>query len=137
MGRYNRVDLKTRGHREEIELTAIASPGMAINEVDGSVTFTQGEKTAVHIACEDALQGRTVDDAYASGDVAFTLEPDDGDVVAVLLKDGEIVVKGDKLIVDVDGVWIKTTGTPASEPLEAMEDLSPQGANALIKAKRI
>lgn len=138
MGRYSRIDLKVQGHYEEIALTAAASPGMAVQGDDGSVTFAAaGQKVPIRILLENALEGQTVDDAYASGDVGFVCEPVPGDVVALLLTDGETVSKGDLLIINTTGKFIETTGTPAMEAFEALEALSPSGSDQLIKAKRI
>ncbi len=140
MGRYNRIDLKHSGHYEEYQAGGAITPGMRVQlDSDGDVTAqaTQGGLGVLRVAQEDALQGYTVDNAYASGDVVFILEPKAGDITAVLLKDGEVIVKGDKLIADTDGTFIKTTGTPAQTDYEAEEALSPSGSNQLIKAKRI
>ena len=70
----NTIILKGGNHQIEVTLDAIASPGMAIElAADGKydpVASAQAEalKQGIQpILIEDGLQGKTVDDAYASG----------------------------------------------------------------------
>ena len=140
MGRYNRIDLKHSGHCEEIVLAAAAKPGMRIQlaaDGRGTPAGTQGLLGPVRILQEDALQGRTVDDEYAADEIGFVLEPKAGDVNAVLLKAGQSVAVGDLLIVDTDGKYIATTGTPAQTDYEALEGWDDDGTDVLIRVKRI
>lgn len=46
-------------------------------------------------AIEDALQGKGIDDAYATGDVVRCWIPNRGDVVYGILADGQTIAKGD------------------------------------------
>ena len=140
MGRYNRIDLKHSGHCEEIVLDASAKPGMRIqlaSDGRGTPAGTQGLLGPVRILQEDALQGKTVDDEYAAGDIGFVIEPKAGDVNAVLLKAGQSVDVGGFLIVDSDGKYIAATGTPAQTDYQALEVWADDGTDVLIRAKRI
>lgn len=135
MGRFLRVALKHSGHHEEVNLTAPAFPGMRV-DLEGGVTFDQGQKGTVRILEEDALQGKTVAGAYAAGDIGFLKEPKSGDVFAIRVKSGQALVVGDKLCVDTDGLYIKSPGGVDLEEFEAMEAYTTV-ADELVKAKFI
>lgn len=54
-----------------------------------------GQNVLPRFAVEDELQGKGIDDNYASGNQVNTWIPQRGDVVNVTLEDGETVVIGD------------------------------------------
>ena len=138
----NKIVLKGSGHFDEGTLAAAVSPGMAIefqptskyDEVQASQAEALKQGTPI-VATEDALQGNTVDDAYASGDIVFTYQPNAGDHVQVLVKDGETIAIGDKLVVEGggSGLWLGITGSEAVYQVKALEAVSPSGANGLCK----
>lgn len=105
----NTIVLKGRGHYEEGEADATIYPGEAIRlAADGLYDpETLAPEVAVgrglHIALEDALQGKTVDDAYSDGDKIFFYTPQPGDHVHVLVKAGEDVDIADILGVEGSG----------------------------------
>lgn len=72
---------------------------------------TAGGVGELLFAMEDALQGKTIDNAYASGDLVRYWKPKRGNEIYARLKAGEVVVIGDKLISGGDGTQIKATGT--------------------------
>lgn len=93
---------------EEGPLELAASPGMNLvlserastqgrdywtpGSVDVVGTGTGGTTTTagpIRILKEDALRGKTVDDAYAAGDNAFVHIAKSGDVLQVLVRSGE------------------------------------------------
>lgn len=84
-------------------------------------------------AIEDAYQGNTIDDDYASGDLCHVNIAEPGSLIQAWLKAGENVVIGDKLISSGDGTLKKITGTADLQvfaiALEAL-DLSASGAVA-------
>ena len=145
MATEKRIALILTGRQFEGEADAAISPGMAcVLSADGNYDpwggSANGENDEVLIALEDALQAKTIDDAYADGDQLFMCAPLPGDVVLVLVKDGESVAVGDKLIRENNsnsGLYIKTTGSPETEDFKALEACAPSGSNKLCKARRI
>ena len=98
-----------------------------------------GERTLIAVLLHDWPNGKTVDDAYANGDVAQLYIPAPGDELNVLLEDqagtADSYNVGDKLIVKKGtGKLIKTTGTPESEPFVVLENLGAITADTLCHA---
>jgi len=96
-----------------------------------------GERTLVAILVEDSLQGKTVDDAFASGTLGTLYCPVPGEQLQVLFNNvagtADDVAVGDKLIVnDGTGKFNVTTGSPESEPFLALEALVDPTADALL-----
>jgi hypothetical protein len=97
---------------EEYTASGIVKPGY-LGQIDGdgkilahSVYGGGGEC----IVCkEDALQGKTIDDAYAVGDLVFAHHGQKSDVLAFVLKAGQNVDDGDKLMSAGDGTMVKYT----------------------------
>ena len=73
---------------------------------------------------EDAIQGKTVDDAYAAADVLFFYSPLPGDHIHALVKSGEDIDVGEKLVVEAggSGYFIASATTETKFQLEALED---------------
>lgn len=90
-------------------------PGTVMERTSGD-TFqphsTSGGTGVTYIAREDALQGKTLDDAYAAGNPVFAAIPVQGAVAQVLLTHSVSYAIGDLLISAGDGTLKKTTGTP-------------------------
>lgn len=103
-------------------------------------TGATGAVDPVLVLREEAFVGRTTDTAFESGERARMWEPRSGDIVNVLLKDGQVVDVGDHLVHEtLSGLFIKAAGTEAQVDFEVQEalDLSAAGANALVAAKRL
>lgn len=58
---------------------------------------SQGLLSRVIVACEDALQGKTINDAYAEGDIVPFIEGVSGDVLLVRVAPQAVIVDGTKL----------------------------------------
>lgn len=86
-------------------LIAVNSSGKAI------VHATEGGYAEKMFACEDALQGETVDDAYSSGAIVTAILPVPGAEVNALLKAGYAYSVGEAVISAGDG-----TLKPYNEP---------------------
>lgn len=152
----NRIVLKagyTQGGAEHEEgiLSGTCLPGMNLTlsgafAVAGrdtwivGATFYVGTGTAdapaqapIRIAKENALIGRTVDDAYASGDNVLVHIAKPGDVLAVLVASGETVVKGQGLAAAATGKFAVNTTVAALEALE--NSGGALGADTLIQAR--
>ena len=138
----NKIVLKGSGHYNEGVLDTVISCGSAVElAADGNydaVVSTQAEalKAGIQpIAIEDALQGNTVDDAYAVGDIVFTYQAVAGDHLQVLVKDGETIAVADNLVVvgSGSGLFEKAAGSETAYQVKALEAVSPSGANGLCK----
>lgn len=125
------IVLKGKGHYDEGEADAAISCGMAVAmAADGNwdpTTSTVG----LSIAVEDALQGKTVNNAYADGDRLFIYHPMPGDVVNVLVVSGTNVAVGDKLAVGSGGKFAET----ANGNLIALEGPGALAADALVACR--
>lgn len=129
--RPTRIQLKGHGVYEEGRAGATITPGMlvAINAAGALIPHgTAGGKAENAFALEDALQGKTIRDNYASGDLVFYTIFKPGDVVFARLAAGENVAEGDGLSSNGDGTLQKIAGTESriAVALEAV-DLSDTG----------
>lgn len=119
----------------------------ATEPVGGRLTWevfngaADGERTTIAILLEDNLQGKTVDDAFVSGTMCRLYCPIPGDELLVLCLNltgtgsgtEDAFAIGDKLIHnDGDGKFIKTTGSPESEPFVVMETVAALTADTLV-----
>jgi hypothetical protein len=101
---YNTIKIKKHSDRiEEYPAHAAILPGslVALNS-DGAkgevlVHATAGGNVLPMFAIEDELQGKGIDDAYATGDQVQVWIPGRGDVVLAILADGNSVEPGDFL----------------------------------------
>src|SRR5688500_206823 len=131
----NRIVLKGEDRYDEAPASAALSPGHLIEKIStGKVRkhATVGGAHSRMFAIEDSLIGRTIDDAYAADDIVRHVICDPGNVVYAILKAGENVVIGDKLVSGGDGTLIKqTVGTqPIVAYADETLDLSGGGAVA-------
>jgi len=138
----NTIVLKGGNHFDEVTLDKIASPGMAIElAADGNYDQVQSAQAEAlkqglqKILIEDALQGKTVDDAYAASDKAQAYSAVAGDQLQVLVKDGQTIAIADKLCVEGggSGLFIEAAGSETAYQVQALEAVSPSGSNGLCK----
>jgi len=109
MSTENQVHLIGTFRREEADAAVILSPGMlAEYESAGEMQphSTEGGDALLMFAVEDALQGNTLDDDYAVGDLVSANIEAAGNDVQAFLKVGENVAIGDELISAGDGYLI-------------------------------
>lgn len=95
-----------------------------------------GKRRLIAVLLEDLGQGKTVDDAYTSGDRGFLYVPHAGEELNMLLADvagtGDTHAALERLIVQtVTGLLIATTGSPESEPFTLLTALTALSANTL------
>ncbi len=98
---------------------------------------TDGERSLVAVLLPDHLQGKTATQAYVDGDRCFLYCPVAGEEINVLVDDisgtADDVAIGDRFIIDTEtGRLIATTGTPESEPFEALEAVVDPTADHLV-----
>lgn len=130
-----RQKIHLAGTFRQIELPAAAAilPGNLIETTSANALqkhATAGGFAEVIFAQEDALQGKTVDDAYAADDpvTAYILPP--GSLTLARLLAGHNYTPATKLISDGAGRLKPTTGSPTKiigSPIRAV-DLSASGA---------
>lgn len=101
-----------KGHRDEKRANGALSPGHLV-QVDSSDKVLKnnvfGGRCERIFALEDALQGNTVETAYADGDLVFTYEALPGDIINTRVPAKAVaIVIGDKLISNGDGTLVKS-----------------------------
>lgn len=102
---FNTIVLKRYGDiQEEIQASGTITPGMLL-ELDSSgyvkAHSTAGGNQNRMFAIEDALQGKSIDDQYVSGDKVRVWPAQAGEIVYAILADGENVDEGD---------WLESNG---------------------------
>lgn len=128
------------------ELAAKASeailPGHLL-EIDSTNTAAKhGTEAGFHnrmVALENQLDGSGITDAYADAETVTIANCKPGDVVQMIIKDGETIAIGDFLESAGDGTLQEITafdaGTPAPAGIPvavALEAASPSGSTATI-----
>lgn len=113
-------------------LIARDSAGLLIPHGSAGGTFPPAE-----VAVEDRYIGRTIDDAYAAGELVRTFICQPGDIVQGILNGGEVAAINSKLSSNGDGAMQVATGTEGVmwEAVEAL-DLTAL-ADARIIMRRI
>ena len=106
---------------EEKDANAAITPGMLIQLMSTDKVRAHadaGLNVLPMFACEDELQGKSIDDAYAADDKVQVWVPNRGDIVLAILADGENVTIGDDLESDGAGMLKKHTidGSASGEP---------------------
>jgi hypothetical protein len=123
-----RIHLLGSGRHEEGIAAGAIKPGMLI-AITSAVTTpntvtphaTSGGYAERNYALEDALQGRTIADAYKATEIVAFVSAEPGDVVYAWLNNGENVSSGDLLQSGGDGTLIKrTSGVAVAVALEAV-----------------
>lgn len=113
------------------------TPGHLV-KVNSSGTYvvhaTEAGNAEKLFAVEDALQGRTIDNAYASTERVSMHAAVPGDEIQAWILDGQVIAIGDLLVSKGDGTlrkWadVATTVTPEVPVAVAVAALSPSGAN--------
>jgi hypothetical protein len=104
---YHTIKLKKWSDvQEEIIASAAITPGMLLErDSDNKVKphSAAGQNAVRMFAVEDALQGKGINDAYASADPVQVWFPGRGDEVYAILVDGENVDEGDYVESNGDG----------------------------------
>lgn len=135
----NTIHLGGEFRREEGKASAALSPGHIVEIVSTgkwqkrAAAGGYGERA---VAVEDALQGKTIADAYAADDLVSINIYAPGGEAFVFLSDGENVVIGDLLEVGgTDGELIKRVSGIAIAVATEAKDLSASGNTAAAKIR--
>ena len=140
MSTPKRIHLLGEGRHEEAVAAGAITPGMLINQNSaGAVVVhpTAGGWAEKAFALEDALQGKTIADAYASGDrVSFVLGKS-GDVVYAWLSGGEGATPDEFLTSNGDGTLkvASSTDIRIAVPLEAVDASDSADVNERIRVR--
>ncbi len=116
---------------EEFVAGGTITPGMLIEvNSSGAVIAATGAGELPMFALEDELQGKGIDNNYASGDPVQCWIPYRGDIVNAILKSNNKVVVGDGIASNGDGKVKKagTSDTPIGFAVTAV-DLTGSGAS--------
>lgn len=92
--------------QNEYAAAAAITPGMLVELTSAGTVQAHsnaGQPCAKQFAIEDALQGKEIDDAFATGDVVRVWTAQSGDEVYAILADGENASIGSFLESDGDG----------------------------------
>ena len=111
-GLENTIVVKGMGHHEEGVCDEICTPGMGVEmAADGKYDLaTSVVSGGVKVVKEDALQGKTKDNAYAVDDQLFIYQPVPGDHLLRFCKSGEDISVADRLVLESGtGLFIKTS----------------------------
>jgi len=123
-----RIVLIGRGGRpEEGTAAGTITPGMLVKQnADGNIIAhdSNGGHAERLYACEDALQGKTIDDNYSSGNVVTLHLAAPGDVVYALLAPGENADPSEFLMSGGNGYLKVATSTNqrVAVPLESVDN---------------
>ena len=145
-----RIHAKGQYEQDEKIASVIVQPGMLV-EIEPNTAKIRphnvegGESPEAAFAVEDALQGNTVTDNYAIGDLVTYILPTKGACVNALLKAGFDYIIGTKLVSDGDGTLIPNGEESSAGPEPSVVavttedcDLTASGAaNTLCEARII
>jgi hypothetical protein len=140
MSDENRIHLGGEFVYEEALASGVVQPGMLVELTSATASTvrahaTEGGTAERMFALEDALQGNTISDNYASGDLVALCLPLPGSSVFAIIKAGENISKGEKLVSAGDGTLIAentvASGTTVAQVIAVAKealDLSASGA---------
>lgn len=120
-------------------------PGMLVmvdSDDEAVVHDTLGGVAEVLIPIEDFYAGQTVDDALTSGEQNQFVIPQPGAVFQGLVKLGEALSIGERLISGGDGTFIAESSAASSDLVKQVIAISREtkttlAANTLVKMRRI
>lgn len=137
-----RIHLIGTGRIEEAVAGGAITPGhlIMLNSSGQVVVHDDADAPAEALfALEDALQGNSIDDAYASGDRVNFVIAQRGDVVYAYLASGDATAIGDSLVSNGDGTLhvpgSGQAGTPIAIALEAVDATDSDAAASRIKVR--
>ena len=120
---------------DEIRAGGTIKPGhLIVRNASGVavVHATNGGYAEKIFAHEDALIGRTIDDAYSSGELVRYHVAQPGDVIYGFIKAGANVTDGSLLVSNADGTMDIVAGSEV--PLaQSIEDVDNSGGGAAVR----
>lgn len=129
MADFNRVDLDGPGKLSEFAADGVVRPGdILARNANGVAAGGVAGNGGVLFAAHDRLQGKTIADNYANGDMVQCFAPKRGDLVWAFLADEENVAAGAPLTNDANGNLVAGTVGTHSIVAFAEEALDLTGA---------
>ncbi len=140
MSDENRIHLGGAFVHEEALASGTIQPGMLVELTTASTSTvrahaTEGGTAERMFAVEDALQGKAISDNYANGDLVMLCLALPGTSIFAIIKAGEKISKGEKLVSAGDGTLISessvASGTEVAQVIAVAKealDLSASGA---------
>jgi len=115
----NRIHAKgTYIYEEYKAASALIYPGFLLMlDSNGEVVphDTQGGQAEAMFALEDALQGENRDHIYADDSLVACILPNKGSVIYAMIKDGEDIAIGDKLMSNGDGTLVEAASVGSGD----------------------
>lgn len=138
----NTIVLRTRGQHEEAIAEAAILPGQVCEMIAGGTVQVLGTDNQLGsekmIAKEDALQGKTITDAYAADDIVSLQILAPGDVVLLLCLTGQDIPDGTKLAINDAGKGVIVDASDTQVFGASIEDTDGAlAADALVKVRVI
>lgn len=133
------VLISVAGRAEEALAAGAIIPGELVT-LGSAGTYTRNNIVSAAVerifAKEDALQGHSIGDAYASGDRVFLHVGSPGDVVYAWLAPGHATSIGTKLTSSINGT-LEVAAVSADEPLiaVALEAVTVSASNQRVKVR--
>lgn len=139
--RPRRIHLKKTSDPQYDEGRAggVITPGMLIKLNNSGVYVAHnasGVVAARQFALEDALQGKTIDDNYASGELVRFVHALPGDHILGILAAGQNVQDGTRLVSDGLGSLI-AGDTDSDAVCVALEDRDASATDQSLEARRV
>ena len=139
-GNPTRIHLLGTGRIEEADAAGTIKPGHLIElNTSGDVIAhaSAGGYAEAAFALEDALQGNTIADNYASGDRVTFVLASKGDVVYAWISGDEDIAIGDKLTSNGDGTLKEATSTDIrlAVALEAVDSTDSNDVDERIRVR--
>lgn len=138
MSTPNRIHLKGSGVMDEAAAAGTIKPGYLIKRNSGGsvVAHSSADGAAeATFALEDALQGKTIDDNYSSGDKVMILSAAKGDEVYAWLSAGENVTQDEYLTSNGDGTLKVGTSNVVAAPAESVDNSDSAAIDVRIKVR--
>lgn len=115
----NQIMLDKNFRLEEFLASGTPKPGMLLEQTNASaatakVHATQGGYAERMFAMEDALQGKTVDDAYTAATIMTVGIVQPGDRVNAMIEGGQSITIGERLISSGNGKLIAEDAAESS-----------------------
>ncbi len=135
MGNAKTIVLKGMGIRKERIAAAAITPGHLVEITSANkvqVHATGGGLAQKAFAVEDDMQGKTISDAYATGNRVQYNVFCGGEEVNAIIADGENIAIGDKLVSNGDGTLKELTSESGDETVVAIavEAVDMSGSSA-------
>lgn len=133
-----RIHLRGEPVFEEAVAGGIIRPGFLVqqNPIGKVIPHSTADGVAEKaFALEDALQGKTIDDSYASGATCFFAICKPGDIVYALLAGGQIATREEFLSSNGDGMLQVSTTNSVAVALEDIDASDTQSVDERIKVR--